>query len=335
MSEQILTVKSSYPNVGNFFTDFISIPSEKLRTTANSIIIIYENEEIAQNFRKCSEKFFNHFNNTKVYDGGHLNSCSSEHYAKIFAFVEDNLCLPVFIGLNTQIISDLSQKLNSPIHHISNHVLPLNPDLPLHLNAFIGYQRHLCHYENIMELENHSYNSLSLGKMRTYPSLNEAVMRDSRIAYINFNVLKRSESSTTVGNLPTGLTSEELCQTSRYLGSAGKLKFLFVDGGYAEGDSYESGLLAAEVIWYFIEGFNLKSNKHPLTSSDFTEFIILSESIDSELIFLKSNTQAQWWLKVLTDTEPLFMACSLEEYEATLKDEVPDRIAKFIESLGL
>jgi hypothetical protein len=333
MSEPYLTVQSKPFYAGHFFSDFISIPEVPRDVSEEKVIIIYGNEKIAQNFRKSSEKFFNHFNNVKVYDGGYLNDTTDQLYDRISEFIDNSRCLPIFIGISTELLNDLTAKWKLPLHHMSCHIKSISNGLSLYQNAFIGYQRHLCPYQEIMDLENHSYNSLSLGKMRTFPSVSEAVMRDASAAYIHFNVLKWSDCPFLDDNLPTGLTTEELCQISWFLGRAQNLKTLILDDADTIQHSIKSGLLATEVIWYFLEGLNTRNFRHPEKSKDFSEFIVLSENMDSELIFLKDNASGHWWLKIVVDELPYYMACTTEEYESTLRNDTPDRILKFIDSL--
>lgn len=328
-----MTIQSKPFYAGHFFSDFISIPDLPGDVSEEKVIIIYSNEKIAQNFRKSSEKFFNHFNNVKVYDGGYLNAEADHFYERISQFLDNSRILPIFVGINDELVNSMTAKWKCPVHHLSCQTKSVPNGLPNYQNAFIGYQRHLCSYQEIMELENHSYNSLSLGKMRTYPSVSEAVMRDACIAYIHYNVLKWSDCPFLDDNMPTGLTTEELCQMAWFLGRAQNLKALILDDAETLHSSLKSGLLATEVLWYFLEGLNTRNFRHPEKSKDFSEFIVLSEDMDSELIFLKDNASAHWWLKIIVGEKPFFLACTNEEYELTLRNDTPDRILKFISSL--
>lgn len=334
MSKPNLTIQSKPLYSGHFFTDFISLPEDILQTTEEKVVFIYGNEKTALNFRKSSEKFYNHFNNIKVYDGGYIVEHTENHAERLFSLFQNNYLLPVLVGFNKELVTSLTKKWQMPVHVISHKIKEIENSVPQHKNAYIGYQRHVCSYENILHLENHSYHSLSLGKMRSFPSVNEAVMRDATVAHICFDALKWSDCPFLDNNLPTGLTAEELCQMSWYLGRAQHLKVLILDDYSSVSHSDKASMLASEVMWYFLEGLNIRTTKHPSQSKEFSEFIVLSENMDTELIFLKDNTSGRWWLKLYIHEKPYYLSCTIEEYDSTLKNDIPDRIMKFIESVS-
>ncbi|MBK9583558.1 MAG: hypothetical protein IPO48_17145 [Saprospiraceae bacterium] len=65
-------------------------------------------------------------------------------------------------------------------------------------------------------------------------------------------------------------------------------------------------------------------------SSDFSEFIVYSESLEEDLIFLKNNQTQKWWIKKPDSNPPRYMAVSYEEYQSSIGEEIAERIMKFI-----
>ncbi len=317
----------------HLFSANISLPHDGFNSKNTNIVLIFGNQQVAQNFRKCSELFFNHFKNITIYDGGHIVGVSDESFEYFANIFNENIFLPVFIGCDLVFVSRIIAHNNLKICKISNNTFPLDEKSNLNNLSFVGYQRHLSQYDDIVFLENYSYNSLSLGKMRTFPSLTEAVLRDVNGAFIDFNVVKWSECRYSNGNLPTGLTAEELCQVSKYLGGASHLNSVFIDGGQLLGSSNEMGLLASEVVWYLLEGINFRYSQHPENSNDFSEFIVVSNEMEVDLIFLKSKSYGLWWVKLESNDSTKYLACTFEEYEAALNDDISDRILKFIQSV--
>jgi len=334
MTENTLTESSKYPHKSNFFSDFISLPFEHFENNTTNVVLIFGSYAVAENFRKCSDLFFNHFKNIIVFDGGHIINTNNIKNIAFYSLIENKICLPIFIGFDSKFISDVLEKSEFSFCQISNNTKTPSPKYNLDNTSYVGYQRHLSTYDETLYLENNSYRSISLGKMRTYPSLTEAILRDTQLSYINFNVIKWSECRYAEGNLPTGMTTEEICQIAHQLGGAPELNALLIDGGQLINNSYELGLIAAEFVWYYLEGLNMKFASHPKNSDDFSEYLVVSEHMEVDIVFLKNNAHGYWWLKIETDNTPHYLACTYEEYQSTLNDEIPDRILKFIHSLG-
>ncbi len=333
MTENSLTESSKYPHKSNFFSDFISLPFDHFENNKTNVVLIFGSHAVAENFRKCSDLFFNHFKNIIVFDGGHIINTNNIKISSIYSLIEHNYCKAIFIGFDNKFISLLLEKSQFSLCHIGNSIKTPSTNFNLDNTSFVGYQRHLNTYDTTLYLENNTYKSISLGTMRTYPSLSEAILRDTQLSYLNLNVLKWSECGLTEGSLPTGMTTEELCQIGHYLGGAPDLKGIFIDGGQLLSSSYELSLITAEFIWYYLEGLNMKSCVHPSESDDFSEFLVVTDNIDIDIVFLKNNTHGHWWIKAETENTSRFMACTHEEYQSTLNDEIPDRILKFINSL--
>ena len=59
----------------------------------------------------------------------------------------------------------------------------------------------------------------------------------------------------------------------------------------------QSYQLMAQIIWYFIEGYNFRTEEFPSSKSkDFSKFIVPTES--EELVFYKSLLSERWWVEV-------------------------------------
>ena len=56
-------------------------------------------------------------------------------------------------------------------------------------------------------------------------------------------------------------------------------------------------MLISQIIWYFIEGVNLRrSDGNFLETNEYQKFITLAE--DQELTFYKSNKTGRWWIEI-------------------------------------
>jgi hypothetical protein len=90
-------------------------------------------------------------------------------------------------------------------------------------------------------------------------------------------------------------------------------------------------VLIAQIIWYFIEGYNYRSNEYPFGSKEnYLKYIVPFE--DEELVFYKSNKTERWWIEI-----PFFsnvnnklkkntlLPCSYEDYLRACDQEIPER----------
>lgn len=85
------------------------------------------------------------------------------------------------------------------------------------------------------------------------------------------------------------------------------------------------------MVWYFIEGYNCRSNEYPFkVNKNATKFIVMIES--NEIIFYKSNITGRWWMEMLNINnrnnnfkEKAFLPCSYEDYLNACNQEIPER----------
>lgn len=298
------------------------------------VALLRENSLIGEKSHKSIQNFKNHFKNIQIFDFGILEAKDTMFIINSIETYNKVGIIPVFIGIDLELAGQIAAKINSDIYQIGNVITNLTNSASFIKSSFIGYQRHLCTLDDIHEIESNSYNSLSLGKLRSFPQLLEPTLRDAGLIHIDLNVVRASDVPNTQNALPTGLNAEELCQLLKYAGNGDQLKALFINAKL-KNEQYcdEESMLVAEAIWYFMEGVNMNIKDHPSVNKNYAEFIIQSNSIDEELTFIKNNHSSKWWVR----TEDIhlgvrYIACSYEEYQASIGEEIPDRIVKFVNS---
>ncbi|MBK9736094.1 MAG: hypothetical protein IPO92_14515 [Saprospiraceae bacterium] len=284
---------------------------------------------LSQSLRIILENFGNHFNNIQIADLGYINNTETDYLEKIVHQLSLTNTIVFMVGCNLDDVISYIKKKKSDIHFICNN-LPFISEKKLLSKNYLGYQRHLCSLIDIHSLEDSAFNSLSLGKLRSFPSQLEPSLRDVEVLYVNLNAVRSSETTNTIDAIPSGLNTEEMCQIFKNAGSSSNIKAVFIDSDLSHACRQESFLIA-ECIWYFIEGINMKINDHPQHNKDFSEFVVYSHSFDQDLSFLRNNQTHKWWLKTTSDNgKSKYLACSNEEYQQTINEELPDRILKFI-----
>lgn len=197
--------------------------------------------------------------------------------------------------------------------------------------GFIGYQRHLVPHQVVQEIESFNYGCMSLGKLRSHPSIVEPVMRNTEVLYVNMNSVRKADAPGISGCLPSGLNSEEFCQLMKYAGASSQLKAVFIDLNEGSNLSESETTLIAEGIWYMMEGLNMFYNDHPSLSGDFSSFIVHHPQYDDDIEFIRNEKTSRWWIiKTGDDTNRTYLACANEEYHQSVNGEMPDRLLKFL-----
>jgi hypothetical protein len=93
----------------------------------------------------------------------------------------------------------------------------------------------------------------------------------------------------------------------------------------------QESVLIAQIIWYFVEGINFRSNEYPFGSKEcYLKYIVPMD--EEELIFYKSDKTDRWWIEIpylLGENNKLkkntLLPCSYDEYLSACNQELPER----------
>jgi len=192
----------------------------------------------------------------------------------------------------------------------------------------IGYQTYYNSQEEIDLIEKLYFDAYRLGEISNNIELAEPTFRDADIVSIDLNAVMSSYSGNFVKFTPNGFDGKEICSLSRYSGISDKVSSL---GIFNHNDTIEESVLIAQIIWYFIEGVNYRSNEYPFgTKENFLKYIVPLET--EELIFYKSNKTGRWWIEINYFVgqhnklkKNTLLPCSHEEYLAACNNEIPER----------
>lgn len=295
------------------------------------IAFVTINSALCNEIRFNLSNYKNHFKNITIYDLGSLKEVEIKSITELTTYLNNINIVPVFIGVGITLAGNLAVEHSKNLTLISNHIELIEYKSATTRVNHIGYQRHLCSINDIYEIEENMYNALSLGKIRSFPAQLEPTLRDTQILHVDLDCMRTSDAPNTKGTLPSGFNAEELCQTMKYVGTADNLSAVFISCDMASERHQPEASLIAESIWYFMEGVNMSMKDHPSISKDFSAFIVHSNILDYDLEFLKHNQSSKWWLCYSTESKSKFyLACSYEEYQLSVGEEVPDRLLKFL-----
>jgi formiminoglutamase len=209
------------------------------------------------------------------------------------------------------------------------------------LNHFIniGYQTYLNDQQVINRLLKRRSELVRIGDVRQAIYLTEPLFRDSDIAVFDISAVRQSDAPATHSPSPNGFYGEEICLLSRYAGISDKLKVFGLFDVNPEYDiRFQTSGLAAQIIWFFLEGFSQKQYETPSISESnsgrFIKYHVRVTDLEDDLIFVKSNLTDRWWIEIRVENDNTqFVACSHEDYLRANVNEVPDRWVKAVARL--
>ncbi len=196
------------------------------------------------------------------------------------------------------------------------------------------YQSYLINPKEMELLDQLYFDSFRLGDFYSNEKIAEPLLRNADILSFDLNAIRSSDYKSNQKHLPNGLYGEDACRVMRYAGISDKLSSLgLFNFSNENGLGYKSDLnLLAQMIWYFLEGFNLRKQDYPIGSKKaYLKYRVSIDDFKDEIIFYKSDKSNRWWMEVpypkikgVKLQRHLLVPCNYEDYENALKNELPD-----------
>jgi len=203
----------------------------------------------------------------------------------------------------------------------------------------IGYQTYLNDQQIINRFLKRRSELIRIGDVRQAIYLTEPLFRDSDVAIFDISAVRQSDAPGTISPSPNGFYGEEICLLSRYAGISDKLKVFGLFDVNPEFDiRNQTTGLAAQILWFFLEGFSQKQYETPVlnlsNTGRFIKYHVRITDLEDDLIFIKSNLTDRWWIEIPSEKdENFYVACSHEDYLKANRNEVPDRWVQAVERL--
>ena len=276
------------------------------------------------------------------------------------SLIRENL-FPVIIGGSSALVPAIDRALSQRktrytlttvdprIDYSNERKLPdsfnyLNTILNNHKSTFdhyinIGYQTYLNDQQVINRFLKRRTELVRIGDVRQAIYLTEPLFRDSDVAVFDISAVRQSDAPGTIIPSPNGFYGEEICLLSRYAGISDKLKIFGLFDVNPEFDiRFQTVGLAAQILWFFLEGFSQKQYETPVlnlgNSGRFIKYHVRVTDLLDDLIFIKSNLTDRWWMELPSiKDQNLYVACSHEDYLKANRNEVPERWVKAVERL--
>jgi arginase family enzyme len=193
----------------------------------------------------------------------------------------------------------------------------------------IGYQTFFNSQEDIDLLAKLHFDTYRLGEVASDVKIVEPIMRDADMVSIDIGAIRRTEAPANNNAVPNGFYGEVICAISRYAGISDKVSsFGIYEYNLKFDEQDQTAQLIAQMIWYFIEGYNFRTNEYPFTSKkDYKKYIVPVE--DTTINFFKSNKSDRWWMEVTYTnnkfTKNTLIPCTYQDYLKAGNQVIPER----------
>ncbi|HLV62326.1 formimidoylglutamase [Galbibacter sp.] len=194
--------------------------------------------------------------------------------------------------------------------------------------SIVGYQTYFNAQEEIDLIEKLFFDAYRLGEVTNDITVVEPIFRDTDLVSLDLTAVKAAELGYASNTYPNGFDGREICAISRYAGISDKVTAF---GLFNTKRTIQCAQLSAQIIWYFIEGYNFRKKDYPfITNANYTKYIVPLE--DMELCFFKSHISGRWWLEVpqIENLDNKFkrhtlLPCTHSEYVEASKGTIPER----------
>ncbi len=203
-------------------------------------------------------------------------------------------------------------------------------DKPNNLFNFsnLGYQSYFNAQEEIDLMERLFFDAYRLGELTADIGLAEPVLRNAHLVSLDARAIRASEMGNAAAFSPNGFTGREICAITRYAGMGEQIAAL---GIFEIENNPQSFQLVAQMIWYFMEGHNFRTQENPSDSDPaYTKYIVPCDS--EQLHFFKSALTGRWWVEVpnllsahTKSDSPALLPCTEQDYLDACDQNIPER----------
>ncbi len=237
-----------------------------------------------------------------------------------------------------KIIKNLDATIISPRVDLSKHaflskICLHEPNFLFNINC-IAYQSHYVAEKSVSTLRKLFFNPIRLGVLRSNLADIEPVLRDTDMSIFDIGAIKQSDAPGNHDNNPSGLSSEEACQLCWYAGISEKMRSFGIYELNPEFDYRNTtSKLAAQMIWYFLDGYANRKGDHPELHNEFLKYRCTMVQNEPDVVFYKSKRTERWWMEIPgpISSKNLVIPCRYSDYTMATKGEMPDLFFKALQ----
>jgi arginase family enzyme len=202
----------------------------------------------------------------------------------------------------------------------------------------VGFQTFFNSQEEINLVDKMHFETFRLGEVINDITLVEPIFRDADIVSIDIGAVRKSDAPGNNNAVPNGFYGDQICAISRYAGISKKVSSFGIYEYNAKLDEREqTAHLIAQMIWYFIEGFNFRIDEYPFESKKrYKKYIVLIEN--DTINFYKSDKSERWWMEINYYHNKIkkstLIPCTYQDYLTSNNQIYPERWLKTFRKLN-
>lgn len=344
----IHTVQSGLPELKGLEIAIIGLSEQRNSFFVNPVYDVNQ-------FRRAFYELYPGNWNIKIADLGDLSNgakIKDTYFAikEIGYHLKQMNIIPVFIGGSHDLIFPLYQvfqEFNQLINMVSvdrsfdfsqedelisgrSYMSKIIMEKPNVLNNYtnLGFQNYYCAIEEKDLMDKLYFEGIRLGQVLDDTQMVEPVFRDADIVGFDMKCLSWEATADPLKGQPNGIDSRTICALSRYAGISDRVGFI---GLYELPSTPMMDQLAAQIIWYFIEGVQYRFDEYPVNINE--GFLKYSVTLSNQtIVFYKSEMSNRWWMELTNDTyldnktkTSALLACTKNDYESASQDIIPER----------
>jgi len=204
----------------------------------------------------------------------------------------------------------------------------------------VGYQSYLNDPQVINRFRKLNFDLVRIGEVRDDIHEIEPAFRDSDLITFDISSVRQADAPGTFAPSPNGFYGEEICLLARYAGLSDSLQAAgFFEVNPLLDSRRQTTSMAAQMIWFFLEGFTQKQNESSILDKEksgrFVNYHVSIEDSNEDLVFIKSNITNRWWIEYTSKKGTKhFIACSYNDYLLAGENEIPRRYMKAVERIN-
>ncbi|MGI6718693.1 MAG: formimidoylglutamase [Bacteroidales bacterium] len=304
-------------------------------------------------------KLYNHFPKLKIIDVGNIK-CGETVKDSYFAlktvvdyFISNNIFVIILGGSNdiayanylayeslNKLINitfidstiDINEKDNCSSDSYINNIILKKPNFLFNITN-IGYQTYFNNNKILKVFDSMFFDTFRLGIAQENMDEVEPSIRNSDIVNFDVSCIKASDSPGSFKLSPNGFTGNEVCKLCRFTGSSDRVSSLGIyEYNPLKDKNFITAKLIAQMMWYFLEGFDNRTKESPYKSDHFIKYHVNSSLFENDIVFYKSRLTSRWWMEVECPdilkkkfNNCYLVSCSYKDYLTACNNELPDR----------
>ncbi|GAO29873.1 arginase family protein [Geofilum rubicundum] len=190
-----------------------------------------------------------------------------------------------------------------------------------------GTQKYLISPAQEKFLKERFFEIIRLGELRGENiSQLEIPVRDAQIVSIDFRMIKGQPQFTSDIQSPHGIEPYDACRILRYSGMSDQVMAAGIFDVPFEEDRKDTLVLAAEMVWHFMDGFYGRYSEQPEEDAEmYKKYVVPLDGLDHPLFFFRNTGNDRWWMKAPMGAVKEVVACSREDYRQSLRSEIPGK----------